>query len=304
MKKADLLNLLAETAARLGVEPPSQSKLESWISKGLIRGATAKGVQRGVAPEWSFSSDTVLAAVKLVELEARGAKRVAQLRIGLAIAGFDTDPQKLRDNTISEANRSLKRMRRNGWRNFSPRSQTDKPSARMTKGANRVAPVLRSEQWAMPDQAIYEASVMILAGTSLDRTIPASVIEGARSLLASHFSDILGDEILAALLAVEKLFQFMPGIAGDADDTDRSLQDRLDEASLHDLLGAVTVARTLANATNFEPVFPISNTTKLILETVFSDPNWQALLLGILVVQLPLLKATLGPDFAMFLSDR
>ncbi|WP_018149233.1 hypothetical protein [Henriciella marina] len=298
MRKEAVLAMLAAKAASLGVDPPSEAKFESWITKGLIDGASAKGIRRGIPPQWSFDEKSVRAAIEIIGLEARGAKRTAQLRIGLAVAGFKVDPDELLQNVASEASRSFKRMRRNGWRNFSSRSFANEPSDRLLKRADQVAPILKDEGWAMPREAILEAGFTILIGSSSDASIPNSVMDGARSLLSEHFGELLGDQLAPALTEMQDLVQFMPGIAGDAENTDFSLEERLSSVKAGDLVKAISIAQTFANATKFEPILPLSNVTKLVIETAFKAPNWQAILVGVLTVQLPLLEAILGPDFA------
>lgn len=164
-------------------------------------------------------------------------------------------------------------MRRNGWRNFTSIDPTKGPSERMLKRADQIAPVLKDENWGMSNEALFEASVTILVGNSLDKSIPATVLEGAESLLSNHFGEFLGDELPSALAATKGLVQFMPGIAGDADDTDLSLEQRLASVPTADLINAISIAQAFANATRFDPIIPLTDVTKLVIETAFKDPN-------------------------------
>lgn len=118
MNKAALLQALSTEADALGALAPSEAKFESWIQKELIPKADAIGKRRGQNPDWIYPPEAVLAAKAILQLEAQGAIRVSQIRIGLALAGFAFDASLLRADIASEFDRWAKRERRQKWRNF------------------------------------------------------------------------------------------------------------------------------------------------------------------------------------------
>lgn len=116
--KQYLLARLSVIATEFQCPELSMAKLESWIHKGLLPPAKASGVQRGQNPNWYYPDDALENGKELLRLEAQGASRVAQLRIGLAIAGAKVDQASLREDLASEFERWVKRQRRGSWKNF------------------------------------------------------------------------------------------------------------------------------------------------------------------------------------------
>ncbi len=114
MNIAELVGFLGRIAEELNIPPPSQSKVESWITKGLIAGSKAIGKGRNTPPDWEIPLSSVSAARLILELEAKGAQRSNELRIGLWLAGHDIPLDAFREAVSRESERVVRRMLRLG----------------------------------------------------------------------------------------------------------------------------------------------------------------------------------------------
>ena len=284
MNKAELLDALAVKAAEHGVEQPSEAKLESWVSKKLVTGAKPKGQKRAVAPKWSYSDDSIERCLALVAMEARGFKRKNQMRLGLAAEGFDIDPTQLRESLELEAVRSIKRMRRDGLRNFVPSDHPD-DFAKLTVAQRRltseVDPRLNETGFVLPPALMIAAINSAMSGTSenpLQTTELQTDVE--RHLNKVFPSGLPFDLTQLPLLIIPTL---MAGILGIEDETDLALANRVRNATDAQLLAAVEMFRQLRqvceSSGEFAQAFP--EPTPTILKSVFADPNWLPLMLSL-----------------------
>lgn len=286
MNKAELLDALAVKAAEHGVEPPSEAKLESWVSKKLVTGAKPKGQKRAVAPEWSYSDDSVERCLALVAMEARGFKRTNQLRLGLAADGFDFDPTQLRESLEVEAVRSIKRMRRDGLRNYVPSEHPEEfanLSTAQRRLTSKVDPLLNETGFVLPQDLMFAAINSAIGGTSETPLQTTEYQAGVERLM----NDAIPSELPfdPAQMPLHTIPTLMVGILGIREETDLGLADRVQNVTDEQLLGAVEMFRELRrefeNLGEFAQAFPEPIST--ILLSVFSDPNWLPLMLSLLI---------------------
>jgi hypothetical protein len=195
---------------RRGVSAPSEAKFESWINKDLIRGANAKGRKRGLPPDWSYGEQTLKAACEILRLESLGATRAAQLRVGLGVAGYPVDLDKIRDDLASECTRSLKRMTRMGWRNFIGINSNANPTIRDLRRVTEISPVLRNTGIVPTDEDLLQLVSSALTGTSENPGVP-NFFQGyfdqmLFSLLPANMQDHnvrkLADDLLSDLFGI------------------------------------------------------------------------------------------------------
>lgn len=112
MNTAELVVFLGKVAEELQIPPPSQSKVESWITKDLIAGSKPAGKGRNIPPAWEVPLSSVSAARLILELGAKGARRSNELRIGLWLAGHDIPLDAFREALTKEARRVVQHMLR------------------------------------------------------------------------------------------------------------------------------------------------------------------------------------------------
>lgn len=286
MKKEELLASLAERTKQFGIEPPSQSKLESWISKKLMGGATGKGVKRGVPRDWSYSEEDVRRAHTLVELEARGFKRTNQLFLGVVIEGFPLDPVTLRKSLSAEAIRSIKRMRRNELRNFVASDEIEnlgELSDSERRLVENVDPVLRKTGYVLPPDYLLAMINSAVGGTSENLLQSTEFQEFLKSQLKEALPSSLPFD--ASQISYAKVGGLMAGILGLQEETDISIADRIESATNEELLLAAQDLRALK--LEFEETGEFariaSEPTSMILRGVFQAPDWLPLMLAISV---------------------
>jgi hypothetical protein len=116
--KAQLIDAANEAARALGLPPVSESVVESWIRKRLLKGARPRGRKRGVPPDWCFPDSVIDIVKNILVLKSLGAARTTQLVIGLVLLGFEMDHQRIRTALKSEFRRIAKRQERgpNWWK--------------------------------------------------------------------------------------------------------------------------------------------------------------------------------------------
>jgi len=286
VNKAELLDELAVKAAEHGVEPPSEAKLESWVSKKLVTGAKPKGQKRAVAPDWSYSDDSVERCLALVAMEARGFKRTNQLRLGLAAEGFDIDPTQLRESLEVEAVRSIKRMRRDGLRNYVPSDHPEEfanLSTAQRRLTSKVDPLLNETGFVLPQDLMFAAINSAIGGTSEN---PLQTTE-YQTDVERHLNKVIpgGLPFDPTQLPLHIIPNLMAGMLGIEDETDLALANRVRNATDAQLLGAVEMFRELKQVIEilgaFAQAFP--EPTPTILMSAFADPNWLPLMLSLLI---------------------
>jgi hypothetical protein len=288
--KAELLEALATKAAELGVEAPSQTKLESWINKKLFQGAAPKGRQRGISPNWAYTSDAVTAALECLKLESLGAKRVTQLRIGLAIAGCEVATHLLRRSLKSEGLRSIKRMRRAGWRNYIPFNDVTDADIRR---ASQADPSLKETGLVPPPEALLSVVAMAMSGTG----IPKEALDNLVGFLPSMMEKLIPDcpENLKNLLLefMVSTQGMMAGIMGLPDETDAGLVAKVDCATGQEIEKALRIYRKFSFEFPEDPVFKalIDEQYLLLVGQVFRSIEFQPLLL---VLQMSAVKNAPG----------
>jgi hypothetical protein len=81
--KGQLLAFANERASQFGLPPISESVFESWIDDGILAGAVAHGIKRGVKPDWTYREEAKDTVELIVELKSHGAQRTDQLLICL-----------------------------------------------------------------------------------------------------------------------------------------------------------------------------------------------------------------------------
>src|SRR5690349_9187337 len=112
VNRDELLASLNTRCAELGVAPVDARVLRSWIAKGLIAGPHPIGRRRGLNPEWTYQTDTLRAALRIVELRASGVHRVTLLRLYLWVEGAAYSSDNARRALVTEFKRFVKRNRR------------------------------------------------------------------------------------------------------------------------------------------------------------------------------------------------
>src|SRR6185503_11143864 len=110
--KEHLLDVANTRAAELGIRPASESVLETWINKGLLDGARARGHRRGINPSWDYPDEARDDVICIVELQANGARRHTQMLICLWLRGNDFKFDEVRSAVAAEFDRTAKRLLR------------------------------------------------------------------------------------------------------------------------------------------------------------------------------------------------
>lgn len=291
MTKAELLEALAAKAAELGVEPPSETKVESWINKKLFPGATPTGRQRGVAPDWAYTPGAIDAAFECLRLESLGAKRVTQLRIGLAIAGIDVATELLLKSLEVEGLRSIKRMRRDGWRNYVPSNDFTEANLKRASDADDI---LQENGLVPPPHLALNIIALAMSGANM----PKQDLEELRRFLPSLIKIMVpdcGDELEASILEYMMFTNsIMAGIMGLPDETDAGLVAKIDSATLPEIKKALRIYRRFASDFSGDPAFKalVTEPSMSLLGNVFRSIEFQPLLL---VLQISAVKN--APDW-------
>lgn len=282
MTKAELLEVLAVRAREFGIEPPGEAKFESWVDKKLLAGAKPNGRQRGVAPDWAYTEDDIARAFAIIDLESCGAKRVTQLLIGLAIKGFEFSTDWFRDCLKSEGLRSIKRMRRAGWRNFVSSSENRDT---YLKRAADVDPILNESGLAPPEQIALRLIESAMSGEEA----PYDIRKQTAELLSNAIGIMAPDISSEGREYIEEHVKFFPalliGILGLPDETDSGPVSKVDRATDDDLAHALEFYRKFEAefADTPDAVEGIDSNFLAILSVPFRQIEWQPLLVILLL---------------------
>ena len=168
---------------------------------------------------------------------------------------------------------------------------------------NGVAQILKDESWALTPMATFEAVVVALLGTSSERSIPPSVVESLSEVMSGKFGAIFDPHSEEMRSLISESFEGLVGFLGEPESTDLSMQERLISADNEAIDRAVWLAQALASYSAKKDSGLISVGTKQILESVFSDPNWQALILGFFAIHASIIEESLILNFATIFSD-
>jgi hypothetical protein len=125
MTKQELLAVLNEDAPAFGIDPITIRQLSDWVDDKLIDGAKAKGVRRGINPDWRFSEEAIVRARLIVKSISCGSSRKAQHRIFVWVHGHEYSFDRIRSAIISEFGRFLKRQRRQLEWQYDHRNRVD-----------------------------------------------------------------------------------------------------------------------------------------------------------------------------------
>jgi hypothetical protein len=125
MTKQELLAVLNEDAPAFGIDPITIRQLSDWVDDKLIDGAKAKGVRRGINPDWQFSEEAIVRARLIVKSISCGSSRKAQHRIFVWAHGYEYSFDRIRSAIISEFGRFLKRQRRQLEWQYDHRNRVD-----------------------------------------------------------------------------------------------------------------------------------------------------------------------------------
>ena len=180
--KADLLALANECALELGLAPVSESVFESWISQKFFKGAKARGIGRGVNPDWSFPETTADVIREILALRSVGAVRSNQLVIGLWVLGTDFPLQRLRTALKSEFRRMIKRQERGSpwWTDHYKdleRVSNAKRAIRIDQ-LPRLDPDFVAAGVALPRELSLDVCLRGYWGTEEGNDIPSIILDG------------------------------------------------------------------------------------------------------------------------------
>jgi hypothetical protein len=134
----ELLAILNDDAARLGIRPVEARMLRFWIDRHLIEARTPHGRTRGVNPTWHFSESAIQHARAIVELKSRGVQRAASLRIHLWVLHDDYPTEGIREALTAEFARFLKRQRRASRFDYDHRDRKPPTDIEIQKHAKRL----------------------------------------------------------------------------------------------------------------------------------------------------------------------
>lgn len=293
MNKATLLQALSKQAVELDAVAPSEAKFESWIQKGLVPKAEAIGKCRGQNPDWIYPPEALLTAHEVLRLEADGAQRVRQKRIGLALAGFDYDSILLREDIAAEFDRWVKRERRQKGRNFGNiRRVTDahEISDREKVRLSELDPELETADLSLKPGALLRGLFLAFFGTSDTNVSLGKKGQSSFKNIDGLRQHIAGPTFSMLTKAIVDVTPLLWGLLGSADETDLAAKERILKASNQQVVAAVSWYRDLLNwlehpdpltKADFARLFGISPER---MAKTLAHFSWQPQMLGFILV--------------------
>jgi hypothetical protein len=167
--KSELIDLANQCASELGRPPISESCLEGWVTRKLLDRAHARGIRRGVNPNWSYPDSAVERVKLIVALQALGATRTSQLIVCLWLLGASFPPHRIGEALKSELRRLVKRQERGPpwWKDhytaFERLSATER--AKRSNQLPKLDSALAATPFALPPETYHQIGLRAYWGT-------------------------------------------------------------------------------------------------------------------------------------------
>jgi hypothetical protein len=174
--KGELLDIANARAAELGISSISESVFESWIDNRFAEGAHPHGHKRGVNPTWLYPDGAREAVVRIVELQAKGAKRKPQKLVCLWVLGTDFPSEEIIAALKLELRRITKRQERGPrWWQHHYDDIHNLSDAERTKRIEQLPPVdpdLAATNLALSSEVMFEVALRCHWGAEEGGDIP------------------------------------------------------------------------------------------------------------------------------------
>jgi len=220
MGKGELLAALGARCAELNISLVSERMLRDWIDEDLIPSPSPRGRSRGQNPDWTYPSEALPRAVRIVELRSEGIKRVTLLRLYLWVEGERFEVEMTQAALVSEFDRFNKRQRRaqpweydaNTMNKFSERQRT-----RFLKQLGKPDCVLEDSGFVPPTVFLQSLASVVHWGEHRNHQNEAA--DYLKSL--SQSSTAMSSKVWAIFV------DGLPGFLGSCDEIENSGEDIL-----------------------------------------------------------------------------
>lgn len=232
MLVGELLSLLNTRARELGIKLVSPRTLEDWIEEEYFEGPTPKGRQRGLNPEWQYTSEAAERGLAVVQLRAKKVRRAAATRLGLFLLGFGVSPAQIKDDLRSEFSRLLRRhFFRRPWvyEAYKGKGASDAERQKQLKRVGEIDSRLVAAGFRAPDATILDAGSAIFLGIAGDEGLLPTlrgVLDSIPFLTAEFKQDIIEDL---------RPYAEILGLFGDPEEIEGSGLDNLKKCSDDDI---------------------------------------------------------------------
>lgn len=287
MLRDELLSLLNTKARELGMKVISPRALQDWISEGYLVGPDPKGRQRGLNPEWQYTSEAAERALTVVRLRAKGTKRAAATRLRLFLLGFDVPLRRIKPDLRLEFHRLLKRrFFRQPWFYDANKNKdaSDAEREKQLRRAGKVDPVLQAAGLKAPDDTTLDGGSALVWG-----------IAGAKGLLPTFIGILdvvpfLTEEFKRGLVNDVRPYTEILGLFGAPDEIEGSGLEHVQGCSDDDILSGRSFYRSvlslfetsvhLSKLCKSETSIALATALEKVAITVRDSDEWCTLILA------------------------